>query len=175
MEQYQVSRRWKTIDASCCFLHAPDGSVQVIIRTRRNSLMKHIFRTLAAVVVMLTFIFSLSGALPAAHTASSASYMKHLSAVTPSISSRACPKADPRDLRIFSTVQGNTCFAGDGYMAFRIEHATFLHAGENTGWVKCYGGLCGQGTKLRFLAFNSSVLDDVLITQVNIDVHLTCT
>ena len=65
----------------------------------------------------------------------------------------------------------------NGYMGFRIDRATFLHAGNNNGWIRCYGGnakdkngrVCGSsGEFLYFNAYQEIQLDNVLITQVAI-------
>lgn len=132
---------------------------------KKISVMTFMFLLLTC-LVFLSPVFSI--------TAYASNYISH-SAAKPSIVTGPCTNS--AFLEIYSPDNGKTCFANNGYMGFRITNAKYLHAGNNNGWVMCYGGdqttgdyyCSATGTQFPFQAYHEyNFADHVLITQVAI-------
>jgi len=133
--------------------------------------MKKIFVMTLVALLPIGMVYFLPVASATAHASTSVSHSVAKSAIVTG------PRTNPTFLVIYSPASGNTCFANNGYMGFRITNATFLHTGSNGGWVMCYGGTSSDsgitcasaGTKLYFDAYREYNLNNTLITSVDID------
>lgn len=129
-----------------------------------KSIMKKVFALTFVALLLTGLVYFLPVASATAHASTLASHSQASSSIVTG------PCNNSSFLDIYSPINGDTCFANDGYIGFRIQDAEYIHAGNNSGWVMCYGSKpCSSGgTKFYFLSYNNYTLPDVLITQVDI-------